>query len=135
MSARTHTFSILPVSPGTYEEIRGKLKSAGYDHALIEDGIDMHGIALKLDDGRYTPTVTVRRKHPLTFVSKNGLLAEALGLPWEECRQIEETVAKCVAEGKSLFELLKIVGELEITDELWANFLYTFGWWDGRRRS
>ncbi len=42
----THTYALLEVSPGAYEEIAGKLRAAGYDHAFDEGAIDMHGLAL-----------------------------------------------------------------------------------------
>jgi len=44
---QTHTYAELEVSPGTYDEIAGKLRVAGYDQAFASDGtIDMHGIGL-----------------------------------------------------------------------------------------
>lgn len=47
----THTYAKLVVSPATYDEVRGKLLAAGYEHALLseDDGevIDMHGIGLE----------------------------------------------------------------------------------------
>jgi hypothetical protein len=52
----THTYALLEVSPWAYDEIKGKLLDAGYQHAIHEIGkigeigeigeIDMHGIAL-----------------------------------------------------------------------------------------
>lgn len=46
----THTFATLPVTESTYEEIKGKLTTACYEHAFQETDkgtvIDMHGIAL-----------------------------------------------------------------------------------------
>lgn len=49
----THTFAELGVSAAAYDEIAGKLREAGYDHAFIEATvgsgglvIDMHGIGL-----------------------------------------------------------------------------------------
>lgn len=48
----THTYAILEISVEAYNEIRDKLKNAGYQHAFHEESrgefvIDMHGIALK----------------------------------------------------------------------------------------
>ena len=44
----TYTVASLPVSVRTYTEIARKLKEAGYDHALMDDGnINMQGIALQ----------------------------------------------------------------------------------------
>ena len=39
----THTFATLAISPRAFQEIRNKLKAAGYD---VTEPIDMHGIAL-----------------------------------------------------------------------------------------
>lgn len=46
MVRSTHTFAELDVSPAAYDEIRGKLEEAGYQHAFIGSAIDMHGIGL-----------------------------------------------------------------------------------------
>jgi hypothetical protein len=42
----THTYALLPVSQATYDEIRGKLKEAGYEHCFHGAATDMHGIGL-----------------------------------------------------------------------------------------
>lgn len=46
----SYTYAILDLSPAAYQEIAGKLRAAGYDHAFHQDGgrtvIDMHGIAV-----------------------------------------------------------------------------------------
>jgi len=48
----THTFAILGISKAAYEEIRELLKSAGYEHAIMQqvgrEVIDMHGIAISI---------------------------------------------------------------------------------------
>lgn len=54
MIRSTHTYAILDVSPAAYREIEGKLRDAGYEHLLNDDGeghtvIDMHGLALRVD--------------------------------------------------------------------------------------
>lgn len=54
---KTQTYSILPVSQATFQEIMTKLQDAGYDgqiHArqgdrLTLDTIDMHGLALQVE--------------------------------------------------------------------------------------
>lgn len=49
----TYTNASLPVSAQAHQEIRAKLEAAGYEHAIGEDGrIDMHGIALVVEDRR-----------------------------------------------------------------------------------
>jgi hypothetical protein len=47
----THTFATLEVSKATFDEIEGKLREAGYDHAFVEEFIDMNGIALEREQG------------------------------------------------------------------------------------
>jgi hypothetical protein len=47
----THTFATLPVSRQAYDEIAGRLRDVGYDHALHDGAIDMHGIGLEPEDG------------------------------------------------------------------------------------
>lgn len=50
----TRTYAILEVSPEIYASIRKQLEDAGYQHAFHKDGveevIDMHGIALKVQE-------------------------------------------------------------------------------------
>lgn len=43
----SHTYAILMVTPAVYDEVKAKLKTAGYDHAFIDGDIDMHGIGLR----------------------------------------------------------------------------------------
>lgn len=73
--------------------------------------------------------------HPLKWVADRGLLAEALGLSQTDAKAIESIVEKALRERWNLRKLLETVGELDISDELWANFLYTYGWWDGKRNA
>ena len=42
----SHTFVTLEVGQAVFAEIHAKLLEAGYEHALTEDCIDMHGLAL-----------------------------------------------------------------------------------------
>ena len=50
----THTYALMPVSPTAFDEVLGKLRAAGYDHAIHCDTnqndsqarLDMHGLAL-----------------------------------------------------------------------------------------
>lgn len=47
----THTYATLEISKPAYEEIRSKLKEAGYEHAFHDDGlIDMHGIGIAVQE-------------------------------------------------------------------------------------
>lgn len=46
----THTYVVLEVSKACYDEIAKKLKEAGYDHVFNDGEIDMHGIALAIED-------------------------------------------------------------------------------------
>ena len=81
-------------------------------------------------------TIGIERKHPLQFVADKGVLAQALGISPNDLvmKKIEATVDRAFAENWNLRQLLTGVGEMDITDEMWAVFLYTYGWFDGRRR-
>lgn len=48
MSTRTtHTTARLEVSRAFFEDVKARLRDAGYDHAFLQDGsIDMTGIAI-----------------------------------------------------------------------------------------
>lgn len=46
----TYTFAVMEVSPVAYEEIKKKLEEAGYQHAIRDGLLDMHGIALGLEE-------------------------------------------------------------------------------------
>jgi hypothetical protein len=54
MSIRnTHTYVILEIDPEAFNDIKKKLRDAGYDHAFMPGGeIDMHGIAIAPDPAR-----------------------------------------------------------------------------------
>jgi hypothetical protein len=45
----THTYVVLEVSKRAFEEIKKKLKEAGYQHTFHDGLIDMHGIAIQID--------------------------------------------------------------------------------------
>lgn len=47
MLRSTRTYAILELSAGAYEEIKGKLLAAGYQHALHQDRT--HGLVLDMD--------------------------------------------------------------------------------------
>ncbi len=51
MLRQTHTYAVLPVSKAAFDEIKGKLEAAGYQHVFDNNGaiIDMHGIALEVE--------------------------------------------------------------------------------------
>lgn len=76
-------------------------------------------------------------KHELAWKEKAGLLATALGIVRDDPQsaEIEALVEKALSNGWTMRQLFERVGELDISDELWANFLYTYGWWDGRRQA
>lgn len=47
MSRTTHTYALLEVSPGAYDEITDRLRYYGWEAAINDEGeIDMHGLAL-----------------------------------------------------------------------------------------
>lgn len=50
----TYTFVTLDISKAAYDEIHQKLEAAQYQHTFTKDGqrdvIDMHGIALAIED-------------------------------------------------------------------------------------
>lgn len=45
-----HTYAVLPVSKAVYDEIRSKLEKAGYSDQFHDDRIDMHGLAISIED-------------------------------------------------------------------------------------
>lgn len=68
-------------------------------------------------------------KHPLRFVSNYGLLGRALGVTPAETAQIDAIVKDFTISQRSFHEMIQAVGALDISDEAWANFLYTIGYW------
>lgn len=61
----THTYAVLDVSAACYAEIRRRLAAADYRHAFHGDVIDMHGIAIRVEqeeqDGGNDDTGTAGR--------------------------------------------------------------------------
>lgn len=48
---KSYTYVTMALSPEAYQEIRGKMLAAGYQHAIDRDGaVDMHGIAVIEDE-------------------------------------------------------------------------------------
>jgi hypothetical protein len=46
----THTYVLMEVSKATYDEIANKLRDAGYEHTISDEGeLDLHGIALVIE--------------------------------------------------------------------------------------
>ena len=68
----TYTYAILEVSKEAYDEIKEKLKEAGYQDAFGEEGIiDMHGIALKeLAISNFKITKVIGKKKALGYFGK-----------------------------------------------------------------
>jgi hypothetical protein len=74
-------------------------------------------------------------QHPLKWARGSGLLAEALGVRRDDPAlvEIEATVERALKEKWNMIRLFQHIGRMDISDELWANFLYTFGYWQGQR--
>jgi hypothetical protein len=71
----THTLAALELSPGAYDEIRGKLEEAGYQHAFLEDGlIGLHGIGVTR--GEETPRRRVSHVAVIVRVADGALSAD-----------------------------------------------------------
>ncbi len=51
----SHTFALLAVSKQTYDEIKAKLEAADYQHAFVDEAIDMHGIGLVVENTKEDP--------------------------------------------------------------------------------
>lgn len=58
----THTFVTLPISPAAFDEIKGRLAAAGYEHTFVDgETIDMAGIALEKESEGEGATCTTQR--------------------------------------------------------------------------
>lgn len=44
----SHSYALMPIPKAVFDDVRGRLKEAGYDHAIHDEGktLDMHGVAL-----------------------------------------------------------------------------------------
>lgn len=71
----THTFAKLEVSESTYKEIEKILKEAGYQHAFIEDTMDMSGIGLKKKKETSGTVIGIAQEkiEPLDYVSVDSV--------------------------------------------------------------
>lgn len=79
MIRTTHTYALLEISQGAYEEIAEKLRAAGYADAINEEGeIDMHGIALtQCPQGDAALTATVAATSEVADVAPQGIATES----------------------------------------------------------
>jgi hypothetical protein len=59
-----HTFATLEVSAAAFAEVAQKLRAAGYDHAFVDEALDMHGIALVVEEKKKKVRRVERRKRP-----------------------------------------------------------------------
>lgn len=87
----THTYAVLEVTPMAFVEIRRRLEIAGYDHAIDDDKIDMHGIALQAL-GKSSPTnieigtlLSQRTKQGMIEVAVNG---ERIQMDLDKAREV-----------------------------------------------
>lgn len=122
MIRSTHTYAILPVSSAAYAEIKQKLEVAGYQYAFHdtrpgEDGIviDMYGIALKNEEERCSPEVSVTpfadRAHiqvllaqAITARLKEQIVDEVISKP--TIAELEIMMTKAEEEGKKIGTLM-----------------------------
>jgi len=54
----TRTYALMSVPRAMFDLVRGKLQEAGYDHAIDDDSLDMHGIALVVEEAPARPDPT-----------------------------------------------------------------------------
>jgi hypothetical protein len=89
----SHTYAILKVSKATYDEIAAKLLAAGYDHAFHGGAIDLHAIAIRVDEG---PTM----KDLVDRVVKLVRVAEGCPISQEvcECPSSDQCVLSALLE-------------------------------------
>lgn len=80
----THTYVILEISQLAYDEIRAKLKAAGYDHAFHADNIvDMHGVQRVEESTGATDWISeAAQKIHDEYPSVLANCAEHTPLPW-----------------------------------------------------
>jgi hypothetical protein len=83
-------------------------------------------------------TLAPRKTHRLnlnTNRNPKGPLAHLLGLSGEDedVRKVTALGERAAREGWTLLRILEEAQALEITDDLWANFLFTLGYRDGRQ--
>lgn len=99
----TYTFATLQVSREAFDEIEAALRTAGYQHALVDGGIDMHGIGLVAEDAPPRPSLA---SCPGCDDTVNALhyprpIRDELGSPWLiECNcgfRMERATAKACA--------------------------------------
>lgn len=71
----THAFAVLEVSRDAYNQIASKLREARYDHAFVDEYIDMRGIALVCDDPglKNNPLVDVGRKLEAAYAALDAI--------------------------------------------------------------
>lgn len=98
----THTYVLLEVSREAYDEIRGLLEEAGYQHAFEKglngrEAIDMHGIALQAKASDLE----------LARLSRDTMLAESTA-----AIMADDGVAEAVARAIAVRELKKTADEI-----------------------
>jgi hypothetical protein len=109
----TRTYAVLEVTPMAYQEIRQRLEKAGYQHAIDNDKIDMHGIALQaLEKAKPTP---VEVGTLLSHRTKRGMV---------ELMLAGERIQMDVEKAREVVGMLQQAIEAAISDEIMYTFLH-----------
>lgn len=71
--SRTHTVVELEISAAAYDEIRGKLAAAGYQHAFDDEGmIDMTGIGVTRGPDMHPKPSRIRMEMRAVTIAEDG---------------------------------------------------------------
>jgi DNA-directed RNA polymerase subunit F len=112
----THTYAILEVTPGAYEEIRTRLEAGGYADAFHRDDgqevIDLHGLALKATGPLRPGTIEVASI--LSRRTRRGIVGLVV-----DGRQVQLEIAKA----KEVVALLQGAIEAATSDEMFFSYL------------
>lgn len=100
----THTYAVMHVSKSSYEEVKRLLLAADYTHAIDEDCLDMHGLALGIDDNLNTPLdahPTKRIADHVGFEGCNAYITDCLqdGMDSKYAAEVEFTVSEAARRG------------------------------------
>jgi len=85
----TYTYALLALSELAYNEIKHKLKQAGYRDAISEEGeLDMRGLALVKEDADQLTMNNFKKVHDRVVSTYNGCLFDGSHLDIKTARCI-----------------------------------------------
>lgn len=110
----THTYAFLDVTPMAFTEIKARLLKAGDDRGVVDDAIDMHGIAIRPIGKKPDGAVDIELGSLLSHRTGNGMVELSVN---------GERIQMDLDKAREVLAMLSSAIEAAITDQIVFAFL------------